>query len=274
MGLYAVSRLAARHGIRVKLRPGTPQGLSALVWLPGALARHEHNASSGSHSRTPGSFVVAPVASPPDHTDQARGGQAPQQPARQRRAAGPRRARRERARRHGARRAGARRARGAPGDGLVRGQAPSGEAPHRSGEELAAGGGRRQAAGPPRRDGAWPRRPRTTTPARPAATPTDELTAIGSRPPPGCPGGCRGRVPTQARARRTSGWRAELDGIPAPVLGAPVNGTSEAPPPAGGPGYRSGNPATGSPPTRSRRRAPAFARGGPQPPVRVPAWQP
>ena len=42
MGLYAVSRLAARHGIRVKLRPGTPQGLSALVWLPGGLARHEH----------------------------------------------------------------------------------------------------------------------------------------------------------------------------------------------------------------------------------------
>jgi signal transduction histidine kinase len=62
MGLYAVSRLAARHGIRVKLRPGTPQGLSALVWLPGGLARHDHTASGGSHSRTPGSFVVAPVA--------------------------------------------------------------------------------------------------------------------------------------------------------------------------------------------------------------------
>jgi hypothetical protein len=61
MGLYAVSRLAARHGIRVKLRPGTPQGLSALVWLPGALARHEHNASGGSHSRTVRSFVVDPV---------------------------------------------------------------------------------------------------------------------------------------------------------------------------------------------------------------------
>ncbi|HEY0932617.1 MAG TPA: nitrate- and nitrite sensing domain-containing protein [Trebonia sp.] len=42
MGLYAVSHLATRHGIRVKLRPGTPQGLSALVWLPSSLARHEH----------------------------------------------------------------------------------------------------------------------------------------------------------------------------------------------------------------------------------------
>jgi hypothetical protein len=62
MGLYAVSRLAARHGIRVKLRPSTPQGLSALVWLPGGLARHEHTTSNGSHSRTSGSFVVEPVA--------------------------------------------------------------------------------------------------------------------------------------------------------------------------------------------------------------------
>ncbi|HEX9040517.1 MAG TPA: nitrate- and nitrite sensing domain-containing protein [Trebonia sp.] len=62
MGLYAVSRLAARHGIRVKLRPGTPQGLSALIWLPGGLARHDHTVSNGSHSRTPGSFAVDPVA--------------------------------------------------------------------------------------------------------------------------------------------------------------------------------------------------------------------
>jgi hypothetical protein len=62
MGLYAVSRLAARHGIRVKLRPGTPQGLSALVWLPGGLARHDHTMSGGSHSRTLGTFVVDQVA--------------------------------------------------------------------------------------------------------------------------------------------------------------------------------------------------------------------
>jgi signal transduction histidine kinase len=45
MGLYAVAHLAARHGIRVKLRPGVPQGLSALVWLPGSLARHERPAT-------------------------------------------------------------------------------------------------------------------------------------------------------------------------------------------------------------------------------------
>ena len=53
MGLYAVARLAARHGIRVKLRPGAPQGLSALVWLPGTLAKREAGTSTtvDSHAR-------------------------------------------------------------------------------------------------------------------------------------------------------------------------------------------------------------------------------
>ena len=37
MGLFAVSRLASRHGIRVRLRPASPQGLSTLIWLPGNL---------------------------------------------------------------------------------------------------------------------------------------------------------------------------------------------------------------------------------------------
>jgi signal transduction histidine kinase len=34
MGLFAVGRLAQRHGVRVRLRPGAPNGLTALVWLP------------------------------------------------------------------------------------------------------------------------------------------------------------------------------------------------------------------------------------------------
>ena len=34
MGLFVVARLAARHGIRVRLRPATGNGLTALVWLP------------------------------------------------------------------------------------------------------------------------------------------------------------------------------------------------------------------------------------------------
>jgi signal transduction histidine kinase len=41
MGLFAVSRLAARSGVRIRLRAATPQGLSALVWLPGTLAGRE-----------------------------------------------------------------------------------------------------------------------------------------------------------------------------------------------------------------------------------------
>jgi signal transduction histidine kinase len=38
MGLFAVARLAERHGVRVRLRAGTPQGLTALVWLPDSIA--------------------------------------------------------------------------------------------------------------------------------------------------------------------------------------------------------------------------------------------
>src|SRR2546430_10510923 len=38
MGLFAVARLAERHGIRVRLRPRSPRGLTALVWLPDSVA--------------------------------------------------------------------------------------------------------------------------------------------------------------------------------------------------------------------------------------------
>jgi signal transduction histidine kinase len=34
MGLFVVSHLAARHGVRVRLRQGESQGLTALVWIP------------------------------------------------------------------------------------------------------------------------------------------------------------------------------------------------------------------------------------------------
>jgi signal transduction histidine kinase len=64
MGLYAVSRLASRHGIRVKLRPGTPQGLSALVWLPGTLATNERVPVIGIRSRPLGADGIDPVAIP------------------------------------------------------------------------------------------------------------------------------------------------------------------------------------------------------------------
>jgi signal transduction histidine kinase len=38
MGLFAVAHLAARHGIRVRLRPSSPRGLAAMIWLPATVA--------------------------------------------------------------------------------------------------------------------------------------------------------------------------------------------------------------------------------------------
>jgi signal transduction histidine kinase len=37
MGLFVVSRLAARHGVKVRLQPAAAGGLTALVWLPDAV---------------------------------------------------------------------------------------------------------------------------------------------------------------------------------------------------------------------------------------------
>jgi signal transduction histidine kinase len=48
MGLFAVARLAEHHGVRVRLRPALPQGLSALVWLPDSLIERTTKASSAS----------------------------------------------------------------------------------------------------------------------------------------------------------------------------------------------------------------------------------
>jgi hypothetical protein len=41
MGLFVVARLAARHGIRVRLRPAAAGGLTALVWLPDETVTHD-----------------------------------------------------------------------------------------------------------------------------------------------------------------------------------------------------------------------------------------
>ena len=51
MGLFAVARLAERHGIRVRLRPRAPHGLTALVWLPDSVTERE-TGLYGSRSRT------------------------------------------------------------------------------------------------------------------------------------------------------------------------------------------------------------------------------
>jgi hypothetical protein len=41
MGLFVVARLAARHGIGVRLRPASQGGLTALVWLPDEVISYE-----------------------------------------------------------------------------------------------------------------------------------------------------------------------------------------------------------------------------------------
>jgi hypothetical protein len=46
MGLFVVGRLAARHGIRVRLRPAASGGLTALVWLPDEVITNESPATS------------------------------------------------------------------------------------------------------------------------------------------------------------------------------------------------------------------------------------
>jgi signal transduction histidine kinase len=41
MGLFVVGRLAARHGVRIRLRPAQNDGLTALIWLPDTVAAPE-----------------------------------------------------------------------------------------------------------------------------------------------------------------------------------------------------------------------------------------
>jgi signal transduction histidine kinase len=47
MGLFVVARLAARHGVRVRLRPAASGGLTALVWLPDEVVSREGASPSG-----------------------------------------------------------------------------------------------------------------------------------------------------------------------------------------------------------------------------------
>jgi signal transduction histidine kinase len=52
MGLFAVARLAERHRIRIRLRPATPQGMTALVWLPDSVVERTSRVFSGSGTWT------------------------------------------------------------------------------------------------------------------------------------------------------------------------------------------------------------------------------
>ena len=58
MGLFVVARLAARHGIHVRLRPASKGGLTALVWLPDEVITRQAPASLAD-LRAPGEAAAA-----------------------------------------------------------------------------------------------------------------------------------------------------------------------------------------------------------------------
>jgi signal transduction histidine kinase len=72
MGLFVVARLAARHGIRVRLRPAASGGLTALVWLPDEAVTHDGDtprrspaeavAPGGTSAFAPSGFATASPA--------------------------------------------------------------------------------------------------------------------------------------------------------------------------------------------------------------------
>ncbi len=66
MGLSVVGRLAARHGIRIRLRQAESGGLTALVWLPNALLLQQETVAS------PGFSAFGAVRSRPDMAQAAR----------------------------------------------------------------------------------------------------------------------------------------------------------------------------------------------------------
>jgi signal transduction histidine kinase len=71
MGLFAVSHLAARHGVRVRLRATPPEGITALVWLPDSITDQEEVAPASWHAdvyaQEPGSASEG-VSAQADHS--------------------------------------------------------------------------------------------------------------------------------------------------------------------------------------------------------------
>jgi len=84
MGLFVVGRLAARHGIRVRLRHAQSGGLTALTWLPDSVASPESGSAPLGRLRRfePDDYGPAPSLSAPPATTAAPGfGQPASSPA-------------------------------------------------------------------------------------------------------------------------------------------------------------------------------------------------
>jgi signal transduction histidine kinase len=78
MGLFVVARLAARHGIRVRLRPATGAGLTALVWLPDEVVVRDETTRPGGVGRFPESlarFAIGSVSADIDSPEAAGSGE-------------------------------------------------------------------------------------------------------------------------------------------------------------------------------------------------------
>jgi signal transduction histidine kinase len=69
MGLFVVARLAARHGIRVRLRQASMGGLTALVWLPDEVITHETVGLTGGFRRLDPSVADDPALAGPSLGD-------------------------------------------------------------------------------------------------------------------------------------------------------------------------------------------------------------
>jgi signal transduction histidine kinase len=71
MGLFVVGRLAARHGVRVRLRHAQSGGLTALIWLPESVAAPESGSGLSKLRKFeaadfgPAPSLSAPTAAPP-----------------------------------------------------------------------------------------------------------------------------------------------------------------------------------------------------------------
>jgi signal transduction histidine kinase len=75
MGLFVVGRLAARHGVRVRLRHAQSGGLTALIWLPESVAAPESGQPLGRLRKFEADdYGPAPSLSAPTATQTAPGG--------------------------------------------------------------------------------------------------------------------------------------------------------------------------------------------------------
>ena len=72
MGLFVVGRLAARHGIKVRLRRAQSGGLSALIWVPETVAETEPASPVGSRRRFGTGGQQAVISSPAQAVNGAR----------------------------------------------------------------------------------------------------------------------------------------------------------------------------------------------------------